>query len=403
MRPRGIHHPAAQSRPRLCDRAERRLTGSDFSPLIDAFHPSFPASVEDYISESLDPNRKDPKQGRPGYDDKCLDRCPCQSDHFGHLARSRVSNASVSRYSVESDRASKVLHYPAEGRNDNLLLGTNGPIFILPSEVSDLILSYLSPAALDAARYTCIDWRTRILSNSWVLSSVLGVKEDRSPLDGSPSSKLSHRNLLKTLDRDSDLPSTSQHSDAWRTRFRTRKLEFSISSPSSSPTKPAFVAAARTGTQNGFLAFQLRGPAPSTRNRLQSTLIIYRFDSAELPWYAGTIYNIEGQGALHLSATEIRRHAAWILKIDIGDTAGLYSLTTCEAFSKFDSRFLLERLGSLEEVPTLPNDNFVVQELDRPPEPLPINDGSWKVLAAFPPNGGVCISPISHILLAQQS
>ena len=387
MRPRGIHNPAAQSRARLFDRAERRLTGSDFSPLVDAFHPFFPASVEDYISESLSPNRKDPTHGRPGYDDKCLDRCPCQSDHFGHLTRCRVSNASISRCSVESDWASDVLHYPAEGRDDNPLLGTNGPMFKLPSEVLDLILSFLSPAALDAARYTCRDWRTRILSNPWVLSSVLGVKEDRLSLAGSPSSKLSHRDLLKKLDRDSDLPSTSQHSDAWRTRFRTRSLEFSTPSASATLT---FMAAARTGTQNGFLVLQLRG-------LVQSNLIIYRFDSAELPRYAGTIYNVEGQGTLRITGiTEIRRHAAWVLKIDIGDTAGLYSLTTRDAFSKFDSRFGLKRLGSLKEVPTLPNANLVVQELDRPPEPLPISDWSWKVLAGFPPNGGVCISPISH-------
>lgn len=374
----------------LFDRAERRLTGSDFSPLVDAFHPTFPASVEDYISRSLNSNRNDPIHGRPGQDDKCLDRGPCQSDHFGHLARCLVSNASVSRYSGESDCASDVLHYPSKGHGDYSLLGTSGPIFELPSEISDLILSYLSPAALDAATHTCRDWRTRILSNSWVLSSVLGVKGDRSPLDGSPSRKLSHRDLLKKLVRDSDLPSTSQHSDAWRTRFRTRNLEFSTPSPSSTPTRFAFVAAARTGTQNGFLVFQLRG-------LVQSTLVIYRLDLAELPWYAGTIYNVEGHGALYvICVTEVRQHAAWVLKIGVGNTAGLYSLTTHEAFSKLDSRFLLKRLASLEEVPTLPNGNFVNQELDMPFKPLPVGDWSWKVLAAFPPNGGVCVSSLSH-------
>lgn len=397
MQPRGIHNPAAQSRARLFDRAERRLTGSDFSPLVDAFHPTFPASVEEYISEPHNLNREVPIHGRPDYDAKCLDRCPCQSNRFGHQARCRVSNASVDRCSAESDCASDVLHYPVEGHGDNLLLGTDGPIFKLPSEVSDLILSYLSPAALDAARYICKDWRTRILSNTWVLSSVLGVEAERPPLDGSPSSKISHRDLLKRLERDSDLPSTSQHSDAWRTRFRARNLEFLTPSPSSTPTRPAFVAAARAGTQNGFLAFQLRGPAPSTMNHLQSTLVIYRFDSADVPWYAGTICKVEGEGALRITGvTEIRRHAAWVLKIDIGDTAGLYSLTTREAFSKFDSRFLLKRLESLEEVPTSSNGNFIGQELDRPPKPLPVCDRSWMVLAGFPPNGGVCVSLIFY-------
>ena len=302
----------------------------------------------------------------------------------------------IDRYSAERSCASDVLHESAESHGDNLLLGTKDPIFKLPSEVSDLILSYLSPAALDAARHTCKDWRTRILSNPWMLSSVLGVEEQRPSVNGSPRSKLGHRDLLKKLDRDSDLPSTFRHSDAWRTRFRTRNLEFSIPLPSSTSTRPAFVASARTGTQNGFLAFQIRG----TRSRAESTLVIYCFDSAELPWYAGTIYDVKGQGALRIKGvTEIRHRAAWVLRIDIGDTAGLYSLTTCEGFSKYDPRFLLKRMGSLEEVPTLSNGESVVGGLDRPPRPpgpLPNSVGSWKVLAAFPPNGGVRVLIVSH-------
>lgn len=393
MRPRVIHNPAAQSRARVFDRAERRLTGSDFSPLIDAFHPSFPASVEDYISKSHYANKDDPIHRQSSYDNKCLDGCPIKRNRIGHVARCRVNSSSIDRYSAESDCASDVLHSSAEIHGDNLLLSTNDPTFKLPSEVSDLILSYLSPAALDAARYTCKDWRTKILSNPWLLSSVLGDEKERPSVDGSPSSKLGHRDLLKKLDRDSALPSTSQHSDAWRTRFRTRNLEFSIPVPSSTPTRPAFVATARTGTQNGVLVLQLRG----TDDHPESTLVIYCFDSAELPWYAGTIQNVKGQGALRITGvTEIRRRAAWVLRIDIGDTAGLYSLTSCEAFSKHDSRFVLKRLGSLEEVPTLPDREFVVAGLDRSPEPLPTSAGSWKILAAFPANGGVRVSLISH-------
>lgn len=113
-----------------------------------------------------------------------------------------------------------------------------------------------------------------------MLSSVLGVKEKTFPLDGSFSAKLSHRDLLKKLDCVSDPPSTSQHLDAWRARFRTRGLDFSIPAPSSTLLRPAFIAATRTGTQNGFLAFQLQEPAESTGNRLKITLVIYRFDSA---------------------------------------------------------------------------------------------------------------------------
>lgn len=320
MRPRGFHKLVAQSRARIFD-----PSGSDFSPLVDAFHPSFPALVENYISEPYEMGRENSKHSRPDCDKDCLDGCPCHGNQFGHNAWHRVSNASMTGHSAENERASDAYHYHAEGR-DNILLGTTGPIFRLPSEVSDLILSYLSPAALDAARHTCKDWQTRILSNTWILSLVLGEKEKNPPLDGSLSGKISHRDLLKKLDRDSVLPSTFQHPDAWRTRFRTRTLEISIPLSSSTLMRPAFVAAARTGTQNGFLALQLQDSPKGTRNRLKSTLVIYPFDSAELPWYAGTVHDVEGQGAFRITGvTEIGHHAEWVLKIEIGNTAGLYS------------------------------------------------------------------------------
>ncbi len=377
MRPRGIY----------CFEP----SGSDFSPLVDAFHPSFPASVGDYISQLYDWSREDPVHERSDYASNCLDGCFCQGDRFGHNAQRRVNNASVKEYCAGSDCTSDAHDYRVEGPRDNLMLGNSGPIFKLPSEVSDLILSYLSPAALDAARHTCKDWRIRILSNTWVLSSVLGMNKAMSPSDGSRSGKVRHRDLLKKLDCDSDLPSTSQHPDAWRTRFRRRNLEFSLPSPSPTLTRPALVAAARAGTQNGFLAFQLQAQesAQRTRSYLHSTLVIYRFDSAELPWYAGTIHDVKGKGAFRITGvTEIRRHTEWVLKIEIGDTTGLYSLTTREAFSKSGPRFSLKVVASIKEV-SGSKDTSAIQGFDRPPGTLPIGDQSWNILAPFPPNEGV--------------
>lgn len=397
MRPRGIHiNPVAQ-RARFFD-PERRQTGSDFSPLSDAFHPSFPASVEDYISPPGTLNGEDLTHHRPDHNDDCLDVCPCHGNHIGHDAHCQCHDASMVAVSAAKDCASDAHHCYPESHGDNLLLGTSNSIFNLPPEISDLILSNLSPAALDTVRHTCKDWRTRILSNIWVLSSVLGVKEIRSPLDGSVSGKLNHRDLLKQFDCDSDLPSTSQHPDAWRTRFRTRNLEFSVPSQLSTLSTPTFVAATRTGTQNGFLAIQLQTSAQGTRDRSKSTLVIYRFDSAELPWYAGTIHDVESQGALRItSVTEIRRHAEWVLKIEIGRTAGLYSLSAREAFSKSDSYFSFKVLKSLEKAPGSSSDIFAIQELEKPPEPLLIGDQSWNALAPFPPNGGVCASFVPRL------
>lgn len=386
---RGIHNSAGHSRARVFEHARRDSTGSAFSSFNDAFHPPFPDSVSEYISGPCEVDRKGLTQARPGCSNISLDACPSHDNHLVHNVQSRVQCASTNGHSAEIECASG-----AHGHGDSLLLATSGSILNLPPEVSDLILSHLSPAALDAATHTCKGWRTKILSRTWVLSSVLGVNEERSQVAGSLSAPLSHRDLLKKLDDDSGLPSTFQHPDAWRTRFRTRTLDFSLPSPSSTRTRLALVAAARTGTQNGWLAFQLRDSAQETTDRSQSTLVIYRFDSAELPWYAGAVHNVEGQGTLRIiSVAEIRRDKEWVLRIEIGGTAGFYSLNVQEAFSNSDCRFSLKTLETLEKVPGLSEDESTVQGFDRLPEPLPTGDQSWKILAGFPPNEGVSASP----------
>lgn len=396
MQSRGVHNPAAQNRA-IC--AERVQTGCDFSPLVDAFHPSFPVSIEAYISVPCERNRGDRTHVRPNDISICQDACP-----LTHNDRPRMNSASSDGDSTEIASASAGLHYNAEGHRDDLLPGTSDPIFILPSEVSDLILSYLSPAELDAVRHACKCWRRKILSNTWVLSSVLGIREGTpSPLDTSLIGTTSHRNLLKKLDCYSALPSTFQHPEAWRTRFRTRTLDFSIPLPSSALRRPVFVAAARTGTQNGLFVFQLQVSAKDIGDRSSSALVIYRFDSTELPWYAGVVHEVEGQGALRIiNVIEVRRHAEWILRIDIGDTPGLYSLTAREAFSNAGSRFSLNALESLDNVPGLSQDNSASRDPERPPEAIPMIDQSWNILAPFPPNGGVCTSFFSVRLWAPQ-
>ena len=386
---RRTHNHIPRNRARVFDHA-RRQSGSEFSPLIDAFHPSLPASAEDYISEPYKLKSNEPTS-------TYLDGYPCHSTRFRqNNARRQVNSALTDESSTEIDRATETHRYSGEGHQDNLLVGASDPISRLPPEVSDLILSYLSPAALDAARHTCKYWRTWILSNTWLLSSVLGVKGEDSPLDASPNAN-GHLRLLRKLDHDSDLPSTSLCSDVWRTRFRIRSLDFSIPSTFSTQTRPAFVAAARTGTQNGLLAFQLRGVSQGTRNKLQSTLVIYFLDSAEIPWYAGAIHDVEGQGALRITGVrEIRRYAEWALEIEIGDTLGLYLLTAREAFSSTASRFLFKSVKSLENIPGFVKEESGIRELDRSPEPPVAGDQSWNIIASFPPDGGVRASLNFH-------
>ena len=388
MWPWGIRNPTSQSGVRISDQS-----GSNFSPLVDAFHPSFPASLEEYISEPYHLCRDNPKNPQPDDDDDCSACWPCQGSQSGGIARHRMRNDSTTEHSIENGCASGAHHCHGVGRGGTLVPGATDPMFRLPTEVSDLILSYLSHAALDAARHTCKDWRRRLLSNSWILSTVLDVSEGKSPLDGSVSGRISHRDLLKKLDRDSNLSSTYRHADAWRTRFRARSLEFTIPPSSSALKSPAFVATARLGTQNGIVAFQLQDLSDSMSHFSKNTLVVYSFDLTDLPRYAGTIHDVEGQGVLRIiSVKEIRRNAEWVLRIEIGETAGFYSLHTREAFAKSDSQFSLKPLESAEEVLGLSTDDRETGVLDGVHEPFSLSGQSWNVLARLPPNGGVCAS-----------
>ena len=350
-------------------------SGSAFSPLVDAFHPCFPASIGEYILGPLELNGADLTHGQSGQSNICPHACPCHGNRFEHKVQCHVNNAS-SNGELFGRNCASVNH----SHGDNSLPDTSGTLFNLPREVSDLILSYLSPADLDAARYACKGWWTTIVSNTWVLSSVLGLREEL--LSGT----LSHRDLLKKWDRDSDLRLISWH-PVWRTRFRTRSLDFSIPSPSSLRTRPTFVAAARAGTQNGWLVFQLQDRIQDTRNRSRSTLLIYRFDLTELVWYAGAVHDVEGQGAMRIvGVEEIRRHREWVLRIDIGESARLYSIAANEGFSNSGSRYSLETLESSEGVPGLSEGTSATQGCDNGPELLSTGDRSWNFLAHFQPN-----------------
>ena len=352
---------------------KRSRSAIAFSPLVDAFHPCFPASVGEYILGPLELNGADLPHGQSSQSNDCPHAYPCLGFEHNEACHGNASaNGELFGRNCASDN---------HRHGENSLPDTSGAILNLPREVSDLILSYLSSAALDAARYACKGWWTTIVSNTWVLSSVLGVREELL------SGRLSHRDLLKKWDRDSDLHLPSSHLDAWRTRFRTRDLDFSIPSPSSLRTRPTFVAAARAGTQNGWLVFQLQDRIQDTRNRFRSTLVVYRFDLNELVCYAGAAHDVEGQGAMRIiGVEEIRRHREWVLRIDIGDTAGLYSIAAKEGFSNSGSRYSLETLKPSEGVPGLSEGISSLQGCDNGPELLSTGDRSWNFLAHFQPN-----------------
>lgn len=267
---------ATQSRTRLFDHAEQRQIGSECFALVDAFHPFLPASVEEYISQPHELTKETPTHGRLGHHWKCLDGCTCHSAREQD-ARHQVNNASTDGFSALVDSASEAHRYHGEHHEDNLLLDTIGPKLKLPSEVSDLIiiiLSYLSLASLDAARHNCSNWRTKIMSNSWVLSIVLGVKEKRSPLDGSLSGKLSHRDLLEKFGCDSDLPSTCQHPESQTPGVRGSEHEIWILDTNSffDTDEARFACCCEDRYSEGVSSFPATITSPKYRESLEKYL-----------------------------------------------------------------------------------------------------------------------------------
>ena len=76
------------------------------------------------------------------------------------------------------------------------------------SKVTDPILSYLSPTALDTARYNCKAWIQHFMINRCLMSSILNKPGE-----------IRLRPLLKGLAHGSELLTTRERSDVWRTCY----------------------------------------------------------------------------------------------------------------------------------------------------------------------------------------
>lgn len=358
---------------------DRVQTGNEFSPQYDAFHIPFPDSPETYITSTCAIVKgRGNEQG---------------------FVRQIKQNTLDDKSSLRSDEV--------HDKRD--------PILKLPAEIIDLILSYLSPATLDAARHVNWSWRRKILGNCWVLSTVLDDKKDRSPSAHrlrpisieTPSVELSitqdfghpnnliHRDLLKKLDQGSNLPSTYQHRDSWRTRFRIRHLDFEVVDDSvDTALTHRLTAAVRTGVQYGFMVFQTT-PISSSCNASQkpSTLLFYRFDSSDTPLYVGAAKHAANKGLLKaVSILEIEPQHA-VLKLTIGDQARFLVFDSRKGFSNSDCRFVLTEIDR-DYVPkqfNSPDGDDSEVAVYKSLEGLPNNTGPLKVLAHFPPDSEVSV------------
>lgn len=355
---------------------EDRETGSRFSPFYDAFHLPFPSRARKLTIGPFD----------------ALDRSSDES---------------------HKPASSTCVDGPSRGPKAR---NTEDPLFRLPAEISDLILSYLSPAALDAARYTCKFWRRNIMGNPWVLSTVMNRKAGcppYSPREPGSEGEMTIRNLLKSLDQESHLLSTYLESDAWRTRFRVRSLEFSTAEVNGdcSPAVSAaqLRSATRIGSQFGLMILQvvpvhiLPILAPSTK----SMLLFFHFDSHDFPHYAGYAEHPASEGTINtVSTAEIEPRRSWILTIQISDQLRSYSVESRKSFSKSDTPFCITELEdpqATQQLGGLVEEKLTPATCEDSTRLTPSNQ-LWKMLVSFPTSEGgnarrhLCNIDGSHLL-----
>ena len=316
------------------------------NPLLrDAFHPPFPESTE--LDSIATLNRKDNPNSR--------------SD-IGHSVAMEVT---------------KIIP-----RMDSGTSPTGDLLRILPIEVSDMILSYLSPAALDAVRHTSRYWRQNIMTNYYVLSAVIKKRKAQT----SSATENCHpwrggtlRDFIKWFDQDSSLYADP---DTWRTRFRARSLEFttteSVDELSDQPYK--FKTAARVGIQLGFMIFQMGV-------QTHSVLLFFRFDSGDFPLYVGSVESPGSQGSLDsIRIIKLYHKQSALLEITMDEEIKLYLVRPREAFAKFDTRFSVMEIGP-SQIPQhydpVVDENLVLPSYERAIGISKITY-TWKSLASSP-------------------
>lgn len=228
----------------------------------------------------------------------------------------------------------------------------------LPTELSTIVFSSLSPVSLDAARCVSRAWRLRITSDKWILSSVLSP-ETPSISDELP--KELHRSLLKQLDLENAVSRISNHPDAWRLHFQETTFKFVIPPRCKhqhrrvTAYKSHFssVAICDAGDFIALMTKDFTGESLTPNNEQSgSTLLFYRLGLFSQPSYIGSIQYARSPQPYPAVCTTIRKLSTvscgrgWVLKLDMGDHFTCYLVEPCKGFGKDEKPYILEPLGS---------------------------------------------------------
>lgn len=227
----------------------------------------------------------------------------------------------------------------------------------LPTELSTIVFSFLSPVSLDAARCVSRAWRLRISRDTWILSSVLTPE---TPSISEETPKELHRRLLKQLDLENAISRISNHPDAWGLHFQETTLKFVIPPRCKHQHRrvtayKSYFSSVGICDAGDFIALMTKDlieESPTPRNEKSgSTLLFYRLGLFSQPSYIGAIQYARSQPHPAVSST-IRKLSTvscgrgWLLKLDMGDYVTCYLVDSCKGFGKDEKAYILEPLGS---------------------------------------------------------
>ncbi|KAL9629471.1 MAG: hypothetical protein Q9164_006867 [Protoblastenia rupestris] len=255
----------------------------------------------------------------------------------------------------------------------------------LPVELANEIFGCLSVPTLDAARFTCRTWWTKILSSSAILSKVL----DR-------SANTALRELLAQFDYAAGLAMTHRHPDAWRTRFRVHNVTLQLPQPNRGVDRSwyKFGAVARTPSGN-FMLLHVPGPDRDKSDhysRKQSTVIFYHIDENNIPVYVGYAENPSCAADFKIThVAEIESKRSWIIETGVGWPHKPYVLTVRDGWSRGESPYTVKTMGredyKREDAP-LYRSQAAVTLLSRKTDDNLMDSKDWKLLARLPPSDG---------------
>ena len=244
-------------------------------------------------------------------------------------------------------------------------------IMDLPGEIINLIFAPLSPAALDAMRFTCKAWWMRIMGDVSLLRSVLAPssmkRTELAPDSRRPDQATRLRQLAAQLGRQSKIANASSSRDCWRLHYQRVDMKFTVPPLQLPPlAPPGFVpverfeaiVAAKYWPPGDLLVLLVKQKPEVTQPGLDDTacpprLLLYTFFSSVSPVHVGVISCFEDSTTFEINHGYWRTYSTaqldstTCLEIVLDKEIICASFTIQPGFERFESPFKLEIISSV--------------------------------------------------------